>query len=216
MKHKAFWAEFLGTYALVFFGTGAIIINQVSNGSLGHLGIAAAFGIVVTVMIYSFGSISGAHINPAVSWAFYSVEKGIHSSKQLGVYMFAQLMGGLVASGSLFLLFPNSPTMGQTNPSGTIIQSFLLEIILTFFLMLVILLVSQNQKTKSYTAIAVGAIVFLEALVAGPICGASMNPVRSLAPALFAADLEHLWLYISAPIIGSLLAGRVWKLFNRQ
>ena len=214
MKKQAFWAELLGTYALVFFGTGAIIIDHISGGSISHLGIATAFGLVVTVMIYTFGAISGAHINPAVSISFFAERIGIQDRRTLFAYILAQLFGGLLASASLFLLFPDSTTMGQTNPSDTILQSFVLEFILSFFLMLVILFVSQTASSKPYTALVVGGTVFLEALVAGPICGASMNPVRSIAPAIFANDLDHLWLYILAPIAGTLAAGFCWRTFK--
>lgn len=214
MKKQAFWAELLGTYALVFFGTGAIIIDHISGGSISHLGIATAFGLVVTVMIYTFGAISGAHINPAVSISFFAERIGIQDRRTLFAYIVAQLFGGLLASASLFLLFPDSTTMGQTNPSDTILQSFVLEFILSFFLMLVILFVSQTASSRSYTALAVGGTVFLEALVAGPICGASMNPVRSIAPAIFTNDLDHLWLYILAPVAGTLTAGICWRTFK--
>jgi aquaporin NIP len=214
MKMQAFWAELLGTYALVFFGTGAIIIDTLSNGDISHLGIAVAFGLVVTAMIYAFGSSSGAHINPAVSISFAIEKIGIKNRFVLLRYIIAQTIGGLLASGSLYLIFPDSPTMGQTNPSGVALQSFVLEFILTFFLMLVILLVSQKEETKAYTAIAIGGTVCLEALVAGPICGASMNPIRSLAPAILANDFEHIWIYILAPILGAVLAGITWRIFK--
>lgn len=214
MKKQAFWAELLGTYALVFFGTGAIIIDTLSNGAISHLGIAIAFGLVVTAMIYAFGSSSGAHINPAVSISFAIEQIGIKNRLVLVKYIIAQILGGLLASGTLYLIFPNSPTMGQTNPSGGALQSFVLEFILTFFLMLVILLVSQKEETKAYTAIAVGGTVCLEALVAGPICGASMNPIRSIAPAILANDLAHIWIYILAPISGAILAVVTWRIFK--
>ena len=215
MKKQAFWAELLGTYALVFFGTGAIMIDQVSGGAISHLGIATAFGLVVTLMIYTFGSVSGAHINPAVSIAFYIEKIGLKSKGVLVWYIIAQLLGGLLASASLYLLFPDHLSMGQTNPSGTVEQSFFLEFILSFFLMLVILMISQSKENRSYTPVAVGGTVFLEALVAGPICGASMNPVRSLAPALFANDLSTIWLYLIAPVLGCVFAGLVWRYFSR-
>jgi len=214
MKKQAFWAELLGTYALVFFGTGAIIVDHISAGSISHLGVATAFGLVVTIMIYTFGSSSGAHINPAVSLSFFMEGIGIKNNRILIFYIFAQLLGGILASASLYFIFPNSPIMGQTNPSGTAFQSFILEFILTFFLMLVILMVSQKETTKPYTAIAVGGTVFLEALVMGPICGASMNPIRSIAPAIFANDLQHLWIYVIAPIAGAISAGYIWRTFQ--
>jgi len=212
MNWKKYIAEALGTFALVFFGTGAVIINEVSGGAIGHLGIAFAFGLIVMVMIYCFGPISGAHINPAVTLAFAYTDR--FNRRDTVPYIVAQIIGAILASAVLRLLFFDSSTMGETLPAGTWQQSFVLEIILTFFLMLVILFVSQNKEHTSFTAIAVGATVLLEALVAGPICGASMNPARSIAPALVSGNLTYLWLYIVAPIIGALLASITWKLLS--
>ena len=211
MMMKRYLAECLGTFALVFCGTGAIIINDLSGGAVTHFGIAVTFGLIVTVMIYSFGSISGAHINPAVSIAFSLTE--VFSVKSVLPYLIFQFIGAILASWCLDFLFDH-PTMGQTLPSGSWQQSFVLEIILTYFLMLVILMVSQNKAVQVFTAPAVGATVLLEALFAGPICGASMNPARSLAPALFSGNLSQIWIYLLAPILGAILASLTWKYFR--
>lgn len=209
---KKYFAEYLGTFALVFFGTGAVIISQAFPGTVDHLGIALAFGLVVTVMIYTFGSISGAHINPAVSAAFALTDR--FNKKLLLGYCIAQCIGAISASAVLKICFPSNEYLGATLPSSTWQQAFFFELILTFILMLVILFVSQNNDTKKYTAIAVGGIVGLEALVAGPVCGASMNPARSLGPALLSGHLEFLWVYITATILGAILAVPVWRVLR--
>ncbi len=202
---KKLFAEFLGTFALVFAGTGAIIINASSGGTIGHAGIALTFGLIVVAMIYAFGDVSGAHFNPAVTTAF-AVARRLPWGQVPG-YVTAQILGALVASGTLRILFPADHTLGATLPSGPPMQSFVLEIILTFLLMLVILSVSIGAKEKGITAgIAIGAMIGLEAMFAGPITGASMNPARSLAPALMSGNLEHIWLYIAGPVLGALLA----------
>ena len=201
---KKLLAEFLGTLGLVFAGTGAIIVND-QTGALGHAGVALTFGLIVLAMIYCFGDVSGAHMNPAVTISFAAA--GRSEWRTVPGYITAQLLGALAASGLLKFLFPASAHLGATLPSGTVSQSFVLEIVLTFFLMLVVLSVSTGAKEKGVTAaIAIGAVITLEAMFAGPICGASMNPARSLAPALVSGHLENVWLYLTAPILGALLA----------
>lgn len=198
-------AEFLGTFILVFAGTGAIVINGLAGGVIGHAGIALTFGLVVLAMIYTFGDISGAHLNPAVTIAFAAARR--FPWNEVPLYLGAQLAGAFAASGLLKFLFPDPGTLGATLPSGSASQSFVLEVVLTAILMLVILSVSTGSKEKGITAgIAIGATVGLEAMFAGPICGASMNPARSLAPAIVSGHLEHLWLYPAATVLGALLA----------
>ncbi len=198
-------AEALGTFTLVFAGTGAIVIDNWTGGTIGHAGIALTFGLVVMAMIYTFGDISGAHLNPAVTLGF--VAAGRMPFSEAPAYIGAQLAGAFAASGCMRLLFPNSITLGETLPAGTWQQSFALEIILTAILMMTILCVSIGAKEKGITAgIAIGAVVGLEAMFAGPICGASMNPARSLAPAIVGGHFEHLWIYPAATIIGAILA----------
>lgn len=203
-------AELIGTFALVFCGTGAIVINQQSGGVITHSGIAITFGLIVMSMIYSLGNISGAHLNPAVSIAFTIA--GRFPAKQLPGYIIGQLSGALLASLTLKFLFPASVLLGATMPAGSEMQSFIMELILTFFLMLVIVNVAIGSKEQGmFAGLAIGAVVALEAMFAGPVCGASMNPVRSIAPALVSGHTEHLWLYIAAPIIGAALAIPTWK-----
>jgi len=198
-------SEFVGTFALVFAGTGAIVINHASGGAITHPGIALTFGLIVLAMIYTFGDISGAHFNPAVTTAFAAARR--FSWRDVPGFVIAQLLGAFAASGLLRLLFPSGRALGATIPSGTAMQSFILEIVLTFILMLVILSVSTGGKEKGITAgIAIGAVIALEAMFAGPISGASMNPARSIAPAVVSGHPEHLWLYIAGPLLGALLA----------
>src|ERR1041384_7006781 len=202
---KKLSAEFIGTFCLVFAGTGAIVINDVSGVMVSHVGIAATFGLVVMTMIYTLGDISGAHLNPAVTLGFFAARR--FPGSLVLPYCISQTHGALLASFCLFVLFPQHTTLGSTLPSGSIMQSFVLELILSFILMFVILSVSTGAKEKGITAgIAVGAVVGLEALFAGPICGASMNPARSLAPALVSQHLSSLWIYLVAPTVGALLA----------
>jgi aquaporin Z len=202
---KKLVAEFIGTFALVFAGTGAIVIDQVSGGAIGHGGIAITFGLIVLAMIYTFGDVSGAHLNPAVTAAFAASRRFPWSS--VPAYVGAQFLGAISASALLRVLFPTHETLGATLPAGTAMQSFVLETVLTFLLMLVILSVSTGAKEKGITAgIAIGAVIALEAMFAGPICGASMNPARSLAPALVSGKLASVWIYVAGPMLGALLA----------
>jgi aquaporin NIP len=212
---KKYIAEILGTFALVFCGTGAIVINQETHGSIGHLGIAISFGLVVMAMIYSLGHISGAHLNPAVTLAFALAKK--HSSAQVLPYVLSQFLGAMLASGLLHYLFPGQSMLGNTLPAGSAQQSLILEGILTFFLMLVILNVATGSQEKGlFAGLAIGGTVLLEALFAGPICGASMNPVRSISPALATGYMQHLWLYLVGPIVGAALAVPVWQYLNKK
>lgn len=198
-------AETIGTFALVFAGTGAIVVNDVTQGSISHVGIALTFGLIVMAMIYSIGDVSGAHLNPAVTIAF-SVARRL-PFRDTVPYVLAQCLGAIAASAVLRFLFAEHTTLGTTLPAGPQAQSFVLETILTFILMFVILNVSTGAKEKGIMAgAAIGAVVMLEAMFAGPICGASMNPARSLAPALVSGKLEHLWIYLLAPTLGALLA----------
>ena len=202
---KRLFAEYLGTFALVFAGTGAIVINHASHGAITHAGIALTFGLIVLAMIYTFGDVSGAHLNPAVTTAFAVARR--FAWRTVPAYIAAQLAGAVSASALLRALFPTDATLGATLPAGSAVQSFILEVVLTLLLMVVILSVSTGAKEKGITAgIAIGAVIALEAMFAGPICGASMNPTRSLAPALVSGHLEHLWIYLAGPMLGAALA----------
>jgi aquaporin Z len=207
---RKYIAEIIGTFALIFCGTGAIIINQESGGAITHTGIAATFGLIVAAMIYTVGDISGAHLNPAVTIAFWVAK--VFPAKEILPYILSQGIGAFLASFTLHYLFPANETLGATLPSGTAMQSFVLELILTFLLMFTIIHVAKGSKEQGmFAGIAIGSVVLLEAMFAGPICGASMNPIRSLSPAVVSGHLEHLWVYLSAPTLGAILAVLVWK-----
>ena len=202
---KRFISEIIGTFALVFCGTGAMVINDFTGGTVTHVGVAITFGLIVMGMIYAFGDISGAHMNPAVTIGFAYAKK--FPWKEVPAYVLAQLIGAFLASGILLYLFPESQTLGATLPGLSALKVFIFEIILSFFLMVVIINVSTGSKEIGVVAgIAIGSVVLLEAMFAGPITGASMNPARSIAPALVSGNIADLWIYIFAPIIGCLLA----------
>jgi len=205
---RACLAEGIGTFALVFAGTGAIVSNDFSDGVVTHVGIALTFGLVVMAMIQSIGDVSGAHINPAVTIAFWVA--GRFPGRRVLPYIGFQVAGAMVASGFLKLLFPDNHLLGSTVPAGPWHQSFVFEVLLTGILMFVILCVSTGSQEKGLMAgITIGAVVALEALFAGPVSGASMNPARSIGPAVLAwrpETLNVLWLYIVAPVLGAVIS----------
>jgi aquaporin NIP len=202
-------AELIGTFALVFAGAGAIMVNAKTH-QLGHVGVAISFGLVITVMIYAVGHISGAHFNPAVSLAFALTRHFPWS--RVAAYWAAQVTGAILAAAILRGSLGNIANVGATLPSGSQGQSFLWEIILTFFLMFVILAVATDTRAVGEAAaIAVGATVGLDAMFGGPISGASMNPARSLGPALISGDLHALWIYLVAPPLGAALGALAYQ-----
>ncbi len=211
---KKYIAELLGTYALVFAGTGAVIIDQQTHGSITHVGVAMTFGLVIMSMIYTFGDISGAHFNPAVSIAFTVAKK--FPVRELLPFIISQLTGAVLASLTLKLLFPANQLLGATIPAGSSNQSFILEFILTFFLMLVIINVATGSKERGmFAGLAIGSVVGLEAMFAGPICGASMNPARSFGPALASGHFEFLWIYLTATTLGAITSIPVWRFITK-
>lgn len=206
-------AEAIGTFCLVFAGTGAIVADAVSEGAVTHPGISLTFGLVVMAMIYSVGDISGAHINPAVTIGFWVARR--FPGQDVLPYVASQFAGAFLASGLLRILFWEQPDLGSTLPSGAWWQSFLFEIVLTAILMYVILNVSTGAKEKGIMAgAAIGAVVALEAMFAGPICGASMNPARSLAPAAMSGAWQFQWIYLAAPVLGAVVAVAAYR-FSR-
>lgn len=210
---KKYLAEIIGTFGLVFCGTGAIIIDEQTHGAVTHTGVAITFGLIVLGMIYTFGEISGAHFNPAVTIGFAVAKR--FDVTQILPYITSQIIGAFLASGVLKFLFPENINLGSTLPAGSQLQSFILEFILTYFLMLVIINVSQGSKEVGVLAgIAIGATVGLEAMFAGPVSGASMNPVRSLAPGILSGNISTLYIYILAPIAGAILATLTWRAMN--
>jgi aquaporin NIP len=207
-------AEALGTFALVFFGAGSIMVAA-EHGSFGQLGIALAFGLVITTMIYALGHISGAHLNPAVSFGFALSRH--FPWRLVGAYWLAQCSGALAAALLLRASLGDIADVGATQPSGSDAQSFLWEVVLTFFLMLVIMAVATDTRAVGEAAgIAVGGTVGLCALVGGPVSGASMNPARSLGPALAAGELNALWIYIVAPLLGAAIGAIGYQLVRGE
>ena len=198
---KTYFSELIGTFILVFVGTSAIVVNEVMGGQVTHVGVALVFGLVVSTIIYAIGDISGAHINPAVTFGFWIAKR--FPGKQVFPYVVSQTVGAILASKTVFYLFTGSSSLGATLPSGSVIQAFILEIILTFILMFTVINVSTGAREKGISAgIAIGGVVALAAIFAGPITGASMNPARSIGPALVSGNTGTLWLYLVAPVIG--------------
>lgn len=192
---KKYLAELIGTFGLVLVGAGSIAI------SLPHLWISIAFGVIVTLMILCFGNVSGAHINPAVSVGFYLFNR----DKQALAYIPFQLIGGLFAGVMLLIIYPSNPSYGETMPLSGILPTVLIEIFITFVLMLSILIVIETDNIR-IIALVVGFVVFLAAFFAGPFTGASMNPARSLGPAVVSDTLDVLWIYFLAPIVGAAIS----------
>ncbi len=210
--HK-YLTEMLGTFFMVFAGTGAIVIHDLFGGTITHLGISVVFGLVVLVVIYAFGEVSGAHINPAVTFAFWLSKQ--FPGKQVTPYVVAQLVGAILASFLLHTMFPSHDTYGATIPKINLGGAFGMEMLLSFFLMTVILFVSEGSKETGLMAgVAIGSTVGLEALFAGPVTGASMNPARSFGPALVSGDLSVIWLYIAAPILGMCVSVVIFNLLK--
>jgi aquaporin Z len=212
MKHsRELLAEFIGTFVLIFAGTGAVMVDKLSNGAITHLGISIVFGAVVTALIYSLSHISGAHFNPAVTLAFWS--SGFFRRSLVIPYVVSQLLGAIAASGVLRICLGAVGNLGATLPhNGDWLQALILETVLTFILMLVIFGSGLDRRAHAgFAGIAIGLTVTLEAICMGPITGASMNPVRSLAPALVGGNLQHQWLYWVAPILGAQLAVVVYR-----
>jgi len=203
-------AEFVGAFGLVFAGTGAIIIDTASDGTIGHVGISLTFGLIIMAMIYATGHISGAHLNPAVTLAF---AVGRHFSWHLvPQYWAAQILGGVTASLILRGLFGDVAYLGTTLPRGSAGQSFLLELVLTLILMFVITSVATDVRAAGQAAaMAIGGTIGLEALFAGPISGASMNPARSLAPAIVSGTWSHQWLYVAGPALGAVAGVLIYQ-----
>jgi MIP family channel proteins len=202
-------AEAIGTFALVFAGCGAIMVDAKTN-QLGHIGVAITFGLVIMFGIYAVGHISGAHFNAAVTLAFALTRH--FPWPRAAAYWAAQFIGAVSAAALLRVSLGNIAHVGATYPSGLDGQSFLWELVMTFFLMFVILAVATDTRAVGEAAaIAIGGTIGLDAMFGGPISGASMNPIRSLAPGLISGDLHAIWIYLTAPILGAALGGLAYQ-----
>lgn len=201
---KNYIAEIIGTFSMIFCGCGAMVINDFTGGTITHPGVAITWGLIVMAMIYAFGDISGAHFNPAVTVGFAVAKK--FSWNEVPKYIVSQFIGAISASLLLLYLFPESD-LGATLPSIEPLKVFVIELLLSFFLMVVIINVSTGSKEIGPIAgIAIGSVILLEAMFAGPLTKASMNPIRSLAPALALGNFTQLWVYLTAPFVGMFLA----------
>ncbi len=207
---RRYAAEFVGTFLLVFAGPGAVVINEVSGGGVGSLGIGLSFGLAVMAAIYSIGHISGAHINPAVTVAFALTRHFPWSL--VPAYVLSQLLGASAASAVHLALFGDVANLGATVPSGSPLQALGLELILTLFLMFVVSSVATDVRAVGQAAaIAIGGYVALAATFAGPIAGASMNPARSFGPALLSGTWTAQWVYWAGPIVGAVLGALLYR-----
>ena len=211
---KNYIAEIIGTFSMIFCGCGAMVINDFTGGTITHPGVAITWGLIVMAMIYAFGDISGAHFNPAVTLGFAVAKK--FSWYEVPKYIVSQFIGAMAASLLLLYLFPESD-LGATLPTIEPLKVFIIELLLSFFLMVVIINVSTGSKEIGPIAgIAIGSVILLEAMFAGPLTKASMNPIRSLAPALASGNFTHLWVYLTAPFIGMFLAVYSCKLVKND
>ena len=206
---RTIFSEFMGTLLLVFVATGTIVVDQLTNGGpIGHVGVCLTVGLLVTALIYSIGNVSGAHMNPAVSIGFFVAKR--LKLKELPIYIGSQIAGAFAGSGLVWVILPTAKSLGVTNPNTelvTIQGALIVEIIITFILMFVVLNVSTGHFEKGIMAgAAIGGTIAFLCMFGGPLTGASMNPARSLSPAVLTGDLKHLWIYFVGPIIGACLA----------
>ena len=211
---KPLLAELFGTFALVFTGTGAVVVNDSLGGSITHVGVAITFGLIVMALIYTLGDVSGCHLNPAVSVGLCVA--GRFPARALAPYIVTQFVGAVLASGLLRIMFPDHLSLGETRPAGgNVFNGFVMETVLTMILMVAILGATIGNHYKTHFAgIAIGGVIALEAMFGGPVSGASMNPARSFGPATVSMNWDFLWIYLSAPFVGALAGVAYWKLIE--
>jgi MIP family channel proteins len=208
-------AEAIAVFTLVFAGCGAIVIDTLTHGGIGHVGVAFSFGLAIAVMIYAVGHVSGAHINPAVTLGFALTRH--FPLWRVPLYWLSQLIGATVAALLLRAIFGNIAHLGTNIPRGSDGQSFAMEIVLSFFLMFVIMAVAtDNRAVGQAAALAIGGTILLDAMFAGSISGASMNPARSFGPALVSNTWSHYWVYLAGPLIGSALGAFGYELVRGE
>lgn len=210
---KKLFAESFGTFSIIFFGCSSIILNEISQGSLGHAGVNLTFGLVVGLLVISLTALSGAHFNPAVTIGLVFLRQ--FPLKVAPFYIAAQFLGGILGALALKLLFSDLASLSATSPSGSVLQSFSVEVFLTMFLMFAVAVISSKPELSTWKiAVIIGVIIIAAGLIGGTISGASMNPARSFGPALVAGDLTTLWIYMIAPIFGSLLGASIFKIVS--
>jgi len=209
-------AEAIGAFALVFAGCGAIVADAVYGGALGAVGVSLVFGLVIMVMVYATGHLSGAHLNPAVTLAFALTRH--FPCREALAYVAAQLLGAVLAAALLLAVWPQEPaSLGATLPSVGVGSAFAYEVVLTAFLMFVIMAVATDTRAVgAAAAIAIGGTVGLDALFGGPVTGASMNPARSLGPGLVSGELTDIWIYLAAPVLGAALGALAYQLVRGE
>ncbi|HEX4888148.1 MAG TPA: MIP/aquaporin family protein [Luteibaculaceae bacterium] len=213
--HSRLFGEALGTFVIVFFGTGAAMLNAAYPSAVGHVGISLAFGVSVALSIWTFSPLSGGHFNPVVSWVFYAL--GTINRSALITACLAQVLGAFLASFTLSMIFPGFEALGLTRPAVGVPEAFWIEALLTFLLVFTVLsMVYIGRCSLVLIGAGVGGLIFLEALVAGPLTGASMNPTRSIGPALVAGHFTHLWVYVAAPFSGGLMAWLGFRLMTKE
>ena len=210
---RSYLAEFLGTYALIFFGCGSMILNELNPSAISVDSIPIIFGLIITIMIYSFGNISGAHFNPVVSFAFY--RNNDINIYELLYYIISQLLGAILASSCHKYFLGNQHSFGMTINKLTLTQGLLLEVLITAFLVLTIFCVAKEKSnSKIIAGLSIGSMVSVCSFVAGPFTGASMNPARSIGPALLAFDFNGILIYILGPLIGSFIGLQIYKILK--
>ncbi|CAL0306477.1 unnamed protein product [Lupinus luteus] len=207
-------AEVVGTYFLIFAGCASVVLNKNNDNVVTLPGISIVWGLVVMVLVYSVGHISGAHFNPAVTIAFATTRR--FPWKQVPAYVATQVLGSTLASGTLRLIFSGKENQFPgTIPAGSNLQAFVIEFIITFYLMFIISGVATDDRAISELGgIAVGSTVLLNVMIVGPITGASMNPARSIGPAFVHSEYRGIWVYLISPILGAIAGAWVYNIIR--
>ncbi len=214
MRGPRLAAEAIGVFALVFLGAGAASVNAWSNGAVSHTGVSLAFGAIILVAVYSLGHVSGAHLNPAVTLGFWVARR--FPGREVAPYIAAQLVGASAGAFALRAAVGSFTVFATTRPAIPVVSALAVEIVLSFFLMLVVMAVATDARVSGEVAgLAVGFIVMVDALMGGPLTGASMNPARSFGPALATGQWASHWIYWIGPIVGMAIAVPTYEYLRR-
>ncbi len=211
---RKYLCEFIGTFSLVFFAAGAVMVDAKMGGGLGAVGGGLISGLIVTVVIYTFGHVSGAHVNPALSIAAASI--GHLERRLVPGYVLAQLGGSALAGMCLFWALGDHGAMGANLPNETLgiapATAFAIELFLSFLLMWTVAGVGLDRRAHGpFAGVAVGALVGIEVMLMGPVAGAAMNPARALGPYVAMGDFHHYWIYVAGPLVGMMLGAWAWR-----